>query len=152
MTSSDSFGLVGFIRVRPRCRWVHFGFIRTSVVWFIRARPCSRSVNSGAPWGSLGSFGHPLRVVGFTWVRWVHSGAPLGLSGSFALDRLIQARPGGHSVYLDAHLVTSGSFGFVELILAFPGRVPSEYPYGLLGSLGIVYTQLGCRPVHLCSL
>ena len=48
------------------------------VVGLIRARPGVHSVHSGALMGSLGSFGRPVGVAGFTRVRWVRSGGPWG--------------------------------------------------------------------------
>ena len=55
-----------------RGRWVRSDtFLVSSGSWFIQARPSGRSVLSGAPWWSYGSFDHAQGVV-FIRARWVH--------------------------------------------------------------------------------
>ena len=75
LVSLDSFGVVGYPRVRPGCSCVHPGSLGSlgfalRVVRFIRGR----WVHFGSPWGSLGSSG----VVGYAqvrpWGRWVNPG------------------------------------------------------------------------------
>ena len=65
------------------------------------ARPRELCVHSGAPWGSLGSFGCAMWVVGYILIRWVYSGSPWTSSRSFGF---IRERPGDHWDY-------SGSLG-----------------------------------------
>ena len=89
---SGSFGVVGFIHLRPGCRRVHSGSLGSFgcapvVVCFIRGR----EVHSGAPgcrrvhFVSLGSFWCALGVVRFISGRSVHFGAFWGSLGSLGV-------------------------------------------------------------------
>ena len=129
------------------------------VVGFIRGR----WVDSGAPWGSLGSSGMvgftPVRpgdlwvhlgsfgslgcamgVVGFIRGRWDHEGAPLCLMGSSCVVGFTRVRAAGHCVY-------PGWLGSLRFALEVTGfirgrRVHSSAPrvlwvhLGSFGSLG----------------
>ena len=67
--SLGTFGVVGFIRVRPGC-WVHSGSLGS-----LGCAPECRWVHFGVPWCSLVSFW----LVGFVRMRpggrWVYSGS-----------------------------------------------------------------------------
>ena len=89
--SSGSFGVAGFIRVRPG----EVGFFR------------GRSVYWSAPWGSSGLFGvsgYIGKRVGFVRSRWVHCGAPFVVVGFGQ----------GHWIHWGDPWVRSGSFGSLE--------------------------------------
>ena len=110
------------------------------LVGLIQACPWCRRVDSGAPWGSSGSFVCALGVVGVIRFisagpvcRWAHSGSlgsfgrTLVSSGSFGLFRFVRARPGVRRVYsgrwfhFGAPWGSSCSLRFVGLIRACPG-------------------------------
>ena len=80
-----SFGVVGFTRVRPRCRW---GYPR-----------------------SLGLLACDVRVVGFIWGRWVHSRTPWVSLGSSGVVPFTSARPWNHWVYPESLVFTCAHSG-----------------------------------------
>ena len=114
------------------------------VVRFFQARPGGRTVNSIAPWGSLGSlrfvgfiqarqggrsvapwrsYNRALVVVGFIGVRVMAGLAPLGSSDSFWLVVFMWACLRCLWVHSGQPLWLTGSFGFVGFIRARPGVV-----------------------------
>ena len=129
------FGLSGSILTRPRRGRVHsgsFGYFERAlgVVLFIQVRHVGRRVYSGAPWGTLGSFGS-------SW--WS--------SGSFGLVPFIRARQAIHRVH-------SGSFMRV-LAMIWIRRVHSGASFVSFGSaleiVGYIQARPVCRRVHSSS-
>ena len=99
--------MVGFILARPcprRVHWsAHWGSLGSFVfVRYIRERPWSRRVHSGAPCVLL--------------VRWSYAGAPIGSLGSFVFIGFIRARPGGGCVLWGSLRSFGRALGFVEFI------------------------------------
>ena len=112
--SSVSFRIVALI-------WAHPGD-----VGFISVR----SAHSCAPWGSLGSFGCALRVVGFIGF---HLGEARGWSCSFWCVGFVRAHPGGRRVHFGSLCSFERVLGVVRFIRV--RCVRSGAPWGSLGSI-----------------
>ena len=92
-----SLGSYGFVRVRHWGSLVHSGaplesLGSSAVVGFTLVRPGCRWIHAG----SLRSLQFTLGFIGFMRCRWLHSGSPRWMLAAFGVAGL---RPGGRWVY-----------------------------------------------------
>ena len=138
---SGSFGVVGFIQVRPGCRRIHS--------WALGSFCCTLGVVAfiGGRWvqsATLDLFVCALVVVGFIRGRSIHSGAQWVSLRLFGDVGFIQVRPGGHwviQVSAGGCRVHSGSLGSFRCTLGIVGFIWGRWvqlgtPFELSGTLG----------------
>ena len=153
-------GVVRFIRDRL----VHASAPRGSsgafvVVGFTRVRPGGRGVH----WGALGSNTGALGVLEFIRSRWVYAYAPWGSWGSIGVVGFARVRPGGHRVNsgsLGLRGCTLGRGGSRGCALRFFRFIRGRWVHSGAssgdwgGGGGVWFTPVRCwdRLVHSCSL
>ena len=119
--SLGTFGVVGFVRVRPGGSLGLLG-----AVWFVPVRTGGSWVHTGC----LGSFGYNFGVVWLIRGLCNHSGASFSLLGYFVVVGFIRVHPGSFDV-IGFIWVCPGCRVFIQ------GRcVRSGAPCGSLGSFG----------------